>query len=325
MLQIFKTNKAILAILFIPYAFLLRSFGFFREIPSEFDNGGLFSDWVYENIGTSPTLSASLAFSLVLIQAFFIVIFTNREKLASERNLYGGIFYLLIASLNIQFLGLTPALMGNTFLLLALANFLEIYKMKEPAGKHFNAGFWLAIAALFYGSLFLFFFFGILAMILMRAMNVKEFLQYFAGYIIIFFLLFTYFLFTGDVQDSYFAYLQSSFGVMDFAFERLNGGDIVTICVLSLLGLACLLGYGTLIDRKGIKARKDTNVYFFFILFAIFSINIQAGGDIGHFIILAIPLGILSGQIFAGIKRPIWSESFHLILFALVPISHYLL
>jgi len=324
-LSIFKTNRIFIAILLIPYAFILRSYGFFRNTPTDFDNGGLLADWLYETIGLEDMILVSVSFILILLQALFLIGFTNRDKLSNDRNLYTGVFYILLASSNTYFLGLTPALMGNTFLLLALSNFFEIYKMKEPAGKHFNAGFWTAIATLFYGSYFVFFLFGIIAINLMRALNLKEMLQFVSGYVVPFFLLFTYYLYMGDVNDSYWPYLTSSFGIMDFRIEELNISALITVIIMGLFLLACIFKYGVFVDKQGMKTRKNTTSVFLFILFAIGSISIQSEAGMEHFIVVAIPLSILSSILFTRIKKTIWAETWHLLIFILIPLTHYLL
>lgn len=267
----------------------------------------------------------TISFILILLQALFLIGFTNRDKLSNDRNLYVGVFYILLASSNTYFLGLTPALMGNTFLLLALSNFFEIYKMKEPAGKHFNAGFWLAIAALFYGSFSLFFFYGILAINLMRAFNIKEILQFISGYSVPFFLLFTYYFLIGDVNDSFWPYLTSSFGIMEFRIEELNLAALITVIIMGLFFLACIFNYGVFVDKQGMKTRKNTNSVFLFLIFSVGSISIQAEAGMEHFIATAIPLSILLSILFTRIKKRVWAEIWHFLIFLIIPITHYLL
>jgi hypothetical protein len=323
-LSIFRTNKIILSILFIPYALILRSYGFFGDVPTDFNNGGLLSDIIYENVELNDNLLISLSLILILIQAVLITVVTNRQKLSNDRNLYPGVFYILLASLSTSFLGLTPALMGNTFLILALGSFFGIYKDKEPAGKHFNAGFWLAIAALFYGSLFLFFFFGILTINLMRAFNVKEMLQIVSGYVVPYILLFTYYYYIGDVDESYWAYLTSSFSVMDIK-QMPSIAGYVSLATMGLLILWCFFRYGSLVEKKGIKTRKEINMLFLFMIFIGITFCLQSGVGMDHFILIAIPLSILVGILFAKMKKTVWMETWHLSLFLLVPVCHYLI
>ncbi len=324
MLSIFKTNRIVLSLLLIPYAFLLRSYGLFGEVPTDFDNGGILSDWIFETIGLNDQILVITSMALIVIQAIYLILFTNNGKLSNEQNLFAGLFYVLFSSMSISFLGLTPALMGNTFLLLALSELYNIYKHKEPSGHHFNAGFWLALGALFYGSIFLFFFFGLLAINLMRAFNIREMLQFTSGYAVPFILLFTYYFYIGDVDESYWAYLESSFGIMDFReFPVLSG--YITLGVFAILLLVSIFNYGAFVDRQGMKVRKNYNMLFLFFPFAIGSIFIQSGVGMEHLIIFAIPLSILIGQIFFKMKKQIWAEALHIILLALVPLCHYLL
>ncbi len=322
MLSIFKTNRTILSILLIPYAFVLRSFGFFRPIPFEYDNGGLLADLFYENIDFTPLTSAIFAFAFVLIQAYLLIIINNQLKLSKDDHLFTGVFYVWTTSISIYFLGLSPALIGNTFLIMALMSLLQVFKMKEPSGHHFSAGFWLALASLTYGSLFLFLLFGLLAINVIRAFNIWEMFQIICGYFVPYVLIFTYFYAIGDASESFLPYIISSF--RSFADNyHLSISNYISLGLLALLIIILILNYGKFMERQVMKSRKSIIVMFIFIPFVLLSFIIQSGASWEHFILLAIPLSILLGLLFIRIKSTFWREVWHFLLFLTIPIVHY--
>ncbi len=324
MLSLFRSNNIILGLLLIPYAFLLRSFAFFGKVPTEFDNGGIFSDWIYEFIGLNDIALVSISFGLVLIQSYIIYMITKQHKLLGEENLFPAIFYLITASISISFLGLPPPLIGNTFLLLAIANLFNIYKLKEASSYHFNAGFFIALASLCYGSLGIFLLFGMIAIASLRVINIKEFLQLISGYIVPYFILFTIFYYLNEIEESYIPYILSAFGRTNLR-ESLGQTDYITLVFILILFLGILSQYRNIVDKQISKTKKQIRLLFYFIIFVVASTIIQAGVGMEHLILLSAPFGILLAIIFTKMKKIIWMELWHLLLLIVIPLSHYLL
>ncbi len=308
----------------IPYALLLRSYGFSNTIQTDFDNGGLLADSVYETINLGQLTSFIIAFILLFIQAVFLIVLSNQHKFSGENNLYTGVFYVLTGSISIYHLGLSPALLANTFLILALMNLFQIFKEKEPSGHHFGAGFWLSLAGLTYGSYSFFLLFGLLAINVLRAFNIKEMAQLLAGYVVPLFLLFTYFFAIGDTQESFFPYLTSSFGLLNWR-NSIDLPTLIPFAILACIIIGIIVNYNLLMEKQVMKARKNINILFLFILFGILSFFIQSGVWLEHFIVLSIPLSILLSIIFTRMKSTLWKEVWHLLLFLTIPITHYFL
>ncbi len=324
MLSLFKTNSIILSVILIPYALLLRSYGLSNKITTDFDNSGLVSDFIYETLNLGQQGSFVVALILLFAQAVLLILITNNHKFSGDSNLFVGVFYVMTGSIGVSYLGLNPALIGNTFLILALMNLFGIFKEKEPSGHHFGAGFWLALAALSYGSLFIFLFFGLFAINVLRAFNIKEMLQLISGYLVPFILFFTYFYAIGDTQDSFLPYLSSSFGIMDLR-DEIQAYALVPIGVIFSIFIALIVNYNLLMEKQVMKTKKNINILFLFILFGAMSFVIQADVWLEHFTILAIPFSILLGILFTKMKSTVWKEVWHFLLFLIIPISHYFL
>jgi hypothetical protein len=61
------------------------------------------------------------------------------------------------------------------------------------------------------------------------------------------------------------------------------------------------------------------------MIFVGIAFCLQSGVGMDHFILITIPLSILVGILFAKMTKPVWMETWHLSLFLLVPICHYLI
>ncbi len=309
----------------VVYAAILRVFGFFNPVDSEYDNGGYLSDIIYETTGLGDGIRFWIAFIFILVQAVFLNLITSEHKITGEANLLPGLFLILFSSVHVSFLGLTPALIGNTALIFAVGYMYGVYKDKEPSGKHFNVGFLTAIAALCYGSYSVFFLYGLGALATQRAFNPREALQILAGFLVPFFLLWVYFFWMGDVNESYFAYLQSSFGVLNFSDRPFGIPGFVALGFFGIMILISVVKFPSFLQKQGVKSKKNINITFQLLAVAGITTLIQAGLGIEHLIVLAIPLGVIFGILFTRMKSPIKAEIWHALLFIPVPLIHFLL
>lgn len=320
MFKLFKTNRLFQSLLFIPYLLLLRWYGFSHDIPSHFESGNILYSLLLGQGETSALVTISIATVLVFIQAILLILITNKHKLFGDENLLSGLFYIIITSISIYFMGLSPALLANTFLILALMDLFQIYKIKEPATHHFQAGFWIALASLFYGVFSVFFLFGFIAIIIMRTAEIRIFLQYLSGFLVPYFLMFTYFF--AQKKLAFFSQkILEPFGL--FELTPLATKDFYTLGIFLVLLLLVFFNYGTFIQRKGMKNQKIISLLYIFLLISIGSIFIQSPIQIEYLLSLAIPLSILIALLFSRITSIFWTEIWHILLILAILMGHY--
>lgn len=313
-----------MGILFIPYALLLRGYALLREVPTEYLNGGPLYEWLSVVLPLGQGAGVAAATALVVLQAFLLVFHTNQYKQSTSRSLLVGLVYVLLMSMGVRFLYFNPVLLGNTFLILGLGELFHIHRLKRPGGRHFNAGFWVALAALSYGSMASFLLYAILAMGVMRSFSLREGLQLCSGFAVPFVLWGTYLYYTehtfGGVSD----YLIASLGLLDGAASPGPGGWVV-VFMFALLSLACALGYGLFVARQGILTRKISSIVLLFLMFGGMSMAWQSQVGVEHLQILAIPVSIFVGHLLHSAPSKFWAEAWHLLWVAILLISHWVL
>ncbi len=308
----------------IPYAFVLWSFGFFQGVETDFNNGSIFADWLYETLSLSDLNYTIFAFLLVLIQTLMINFLANRHKIQEEENYLPALFYVLISSCSVLFFGLSPVLLGMTFLIPAMYNLLMIYKIKEAGAHHFNAGFFIACASLCYGSLSLFIIFGLIAILNLRSFNIREFLQLISGFLVPYIILFTIFFYMGDVIDGFWAYIISFYD--RFHLENsFNSQNYLSLIILGIVLIILLSQYFSFLEKKNIKTKKQINLLYIFIIFIVLSAFVQSGVWIEHLVLLAIPYSILMSLWMLKMNKKWLAELTHLALFLFILFGHYYL
>ena len=188
MLGIFRTNQLAANLLLIFYVILLRGSGLFVTEAYEPTSAGVLSDFVYGYVGTSGWLPNLVALFLVLLQALLLNVLAARFRVSKEVTMFPGVFYILLMSTVPEFFHLSPMLMGNTFLILAVSSLFNAYKKSSMADSIFNIGLWIGVAILFYYSNFIYLFLSILGLATIRNFRVNEFFMVLIGGIVPLFL-----------------------------------------------------------------------------------------------------------------------------------------
>ncbi len=109
-----------------------------------------------------PLLSSILAYVIVLFQGLFFNMLLVKHKLISNKTFLPMFVYIFVLSLSAQ--TITPALLADVFILLALNNLLDCENISRTQHKIFNASAMVSIATFFH-SLSVFYLIFIIAVI----------------------------------------------------------------------------------------------------------------------------------------------------------------
>ncbi len=142
------------------------------------DNIGPFSGIVYGLIhffvGRSVNAYHILALIITTIQIFYFTLLVHKKGLFRERNYVPGLIIILFFSLSFDFYTLSPALMANTFLLLAFGSFLGQIERHGATDEVFEIGVLLGIGFLFYPPLFVFFLWILVGLNLFTGAKIRQ-------------------------------------------------------------------------------------------------------------------------------------------------------
>jgi hypothetical protein len=122
-----------------------------------------------------------LAVVLIFLQGALLNHIVNKHRMTDVATLFPGMLYIMLSSIFLENLTLTQYTVGNGLCLLAISNFIDIYKKYKPEKELFMSGFWLSFAVIcspIYGLLIIPL---IVAFISLRSFNFKELLQIIVG------------------------------------------------------------------------------------------------------------------------------------------------
>jgi hypothetical protein len=125
---------------------------------------------------TFPSLYPLLAFSLLFLQAIILTRFLMNQRMMNKPNYLPGMAYLLITSLLPEWNFFSAPLLINSILLLILSGLFRIYNQPNAKGTIFNIGLALGIAGFLFVSSLTFIVWILLALAVMRAFRLNEWL-----------------------------------------------------------------------------------------------------------------------------------------------------
>jgi len=295
LLSLFRTNQTANSVYFFFYIILLR--GVVVIWPELFAwqpaHAGYLSERVYDWVGTSGWLPELLAAVLLFVQAVYITLLTTKHRLGSEVSLFAGLFYIILASATTVFWHLTPALMATTFFIVALDEILSTYQQKSCADRIFNAGFWTAVASLFAPPYAVLLIFVLIALLVLRAPRLREFMMVLIGFAVPYFLLSTYFYWYDQLPVFWQEDVWNKLAWLDFS--TLNPYDLVELSFFGLLVLWMIFSRSTILIGALMRTRVKTDIVYWALLLCGLPVLVSPSVSTDDLFVLVVPLGILLG------------------------------
>ncbi len=313
MLSLFRTNQLVANALLIFYILLLRFSSF--VVPYELHPGqaGLLGENLLNIVPPEGTLSAILSVILIFLQALLINVISARYRIARSVSLFPGVFYVLLCSCFPDFLYLSPVLVANTFIILALYELLGTYKRYYSNGRIFSAGLWIGVATLFYFSSIVFFGAVFIGFFILRAFKFKEQIGLLLGFISPFWITGIYY-FTNNALPDFWARSFGNIGFLDVSFSN-DWENYVQLGLFAILILVAIFNYRTYTYKVSIQAQKFIDVFFWVLAFSLGTLLIQDNLQPDHLILLAVPLSFLIGMTFLYMNNR-FAEALHFLLLA---------
>ena len=199
---------------------------------------GPFSAFVYQMVdlwaGKSQFIYESLALVLIFIQTLYFVFIVNRRNLLTEKNYVSGMFFLILMSISFDIQKLSPSLLANTFILIALNVTLRQIEKRDGLGDDiFEIGLFLGIATLFHLSSFIFIFWAIIVLFLYTGVNIRQLFMVLLAFFLPLFLVYIFFYFKEHNSDFLNIWLFNFNNVLDLSLLGIK--DILITFSLPLL------------------------------------------------------------------------------------------
>lgn len=264
--------------------------------------------WAHDN----PIIAQIIAILLLYVQALVLNQMVRSYGIDDQVGKLPGLLFLLITSCFRDFHTLSPYIIANSFIIIALLQAFETYKRKSCYPNIFNIGFWLGIAALCHFPYIAFAVAGFMSLVILRAPKAQEWLTYLSGLLLPFF-------FAGVVRfwnDD----LSGLGNITTFTMPQwlafLDEPSIVIYIILGFFAAAILISlvsFGIYNNRKVIGAQKFISILYWFLLAGGLSLLMQRGIHIDHLLVTTIPLGLFLGMSFAHMNRQV-AEFVHVII-----------
>jgi hypothetical protein len=268
-------------------------------------------------IGTNPLPGILIIISLISIMAFLMVNLNTNLVFISERTFIPSLIYILLSGLFPQYQLLNPAIFGAIFLMMAIRQIMESYRIQGIAYNFFDAGILIGIGSLFYANLI---WFGLLVFIgisLLRSLNIKEISIGVAGLVTPYIMAFGIYYVLG--KDAKYLLSLIEYNLFekpsDYVFTRL------TLIVVFFVGAITFISIGYLINTmnvKKIKSRKTFSllVWLFVICLGIYIFIPSVSVEIIY--ITGIPVSYFLTHYFIFSKNKMVTEILFAVFFLLI-------
>jgi len=133
-----------------------------------------FYQLVIEALDQNTLLNLVIAFLILIIQGFLMLRFNQRYMFISTQTYLHIAFYLFIVSSFVQLQQLNPGLLSSLFIFFMLDQLFSGYKKRYILNRLFMAGFWVAIAGLFYVHAVYFFLLIWIGLFILRSFSLRE-------------------------------------------------------------------------------------------------------------------------------------------------------
>jgi hypothetical protein len=181
---------------------LAEGFVLYRDI---FDTMAPLSAMVYWLIdlvaGRSALVHQGLAGFLVLFQGLRLNTIFSNNGVYPEKSMLPALLYVTMGSIFFELDVLSPLLIGNTFVVLALGYLTSISKGAYNTRKLFKAGFMIGLAALSYLPFLFFLLVGAFAILFYASNAFRSFLLLLCGFAFPYAVAATYYLYTGALSQ----------------------------------------------------------------------------------------------------------------------------
>ncbi len=321
MLQLFRTNQLFIHLLVLAYLVILWAPAYMVNPVVLNTQGGFVYDWLLGILPDDQTPRLSVAILLIWLQGLVMSYLVNQYRMGAQATLFPGLFIAFIYSATPEFYGLTPEVIANTFLVLAIYQLFKIYKQQESAQAIFNVGFLISMTALTAQSYLVFIFLGWIGIGIMRSRRMIELCQYAIGLALPWGLLgMIYYMM--EPPGSFVDFVGYSWSWPPY-FIGPEGLRIQIEMVLLLILLITVIGqYSKVSLGETMQVQKNIQVLYWTCLLSLASLLVVPQIECAQFLLTAIPIGALMGLWMARL-RPARAEMVHFLLFVAVVIYQY--
>lgn len=301
--------------LLLPYVIVIRIHSLIYPITYEIlETDTILTKVIFSFIGSGLTQNI-LATCIVYFNVLYINRLVIKHRLANQITLLPGLIYAVLVSFLPEYCLLTPFLIANTFVLMAISQIFKTYKNPKAADTLFNIGFLIAMSSLFVPNYLIILLVGFIGLFILRSVKVFEIFQLLSGAVLVFFA-FSSILYLLDIIV--FPELIKLSLIPRFTVLANRGESLYKIIVVLAVSIFVVLNYGSYTIKKSIQTQKKIDILYWFMIFSLVMFFLFNNIDASQVLLLCIPLSILLNSNFISIKTILVQEVVHIFILGLL-------
>jgi hypothetical protein len=298
---------------------LAQGFSMYVDIID--DNGPLSAGvyWlIHILVGKSILAYQLVAGLIILFQIFYINSLFIQYKAFEENTYIPALVMTVLFHLSFDLLTLSPALMGTTFIFLALGQlFSQTIRHQDNPEPVLLVGLFGGIALCFHFPLIVFLPFVLVAGVAITGFNLHQLVLCLMGYLLPFSLCAVYYFWIDGLDDLLFEFIFAT-RLID-TYQHVSYWDI--LCLFALPLIFSLIGFilGTVLKRLTVNQQKQNQLIILFLIFSVLSIVIANRRTPYQLVVILPGMAYFISQIFIYVKRMKWQIALFYLFFIGVP------
>lgn len=268
---------------------------------------------VYHLLQTMPLLASVAGFCLVLIETYWLTRILSKHELVLKNSSLSSLVFVVMLSFLPGQLTLNPINIALGFMILILHHLLISYNKPEHLDRIFAAGFFTAIASMFYLPFIFWFFIVIVGFLIFRAGNLRAWMAAIIGLVTPFLYLATWYFWRDEFiaraleYPAFFSHILIFPNPFHLDFYILYGLTVM----LSLWGISMFRNG----PEKTVEIRTKTSILLLTLVFSLLSFVFSRSMAFFH-PALAIPAMamVITGTLI-GLKKARLAETLLLVYF----------
>jgi hypothetical protein len=268
---------------------------------------------VYNIFINMPLTATIIGFFLVLTETYWLTRILSQHELVLKNSSLSALVFLVMMSFLPGQLTLNPINIALGFMILILYHLLISYNKPEHLDRIFAAGFFTAIASMFYLPFILWFIFVVISFLVFRAGNWRAWMAAFIGLLTPFIYLAVWYLWQDDLIASALEF--PAFFTNILVFPNPFHTDFYLLCGFTVL----LALWGIFLFRSGpektVEIRSKTNILLWTIVFTLLSFLFSRSMAIFHPALAMPALAMVITGTLVGLKKVRVAEIILLVYF----------
>jgi hypothetical protein len=267
-----------------------------------YDNSDtIFGYNIFINLNNYILVFAGLLLSLTI--SFLINYYNLKVGIVYNSYQASGFIFIIFSGLLFSVQSLNSVVIANLFIILSFGRILTIYKKRNCISNCFDAGILLGLGSFFHLNLIFFIPIFIIAILILRVINIKELLVFIIGFITVY-IFYAYYLFFFSDIDIFFNSIIK--GLLNENHLKYSSFNIIIYISLLIIGISGILGRYLITSFKKVVTRNYFDILIIYTIFIyIYLLSPYSGNEV--IVFLFAPLSFLCANILINAKNVVSS------------------